>query len=135
MLGTRALRTLLFAIALLGLPLAACATSPVMNTVMVTATAYNSNYSQTNHDPTTAAWGDRLEPGMKAIAVSSDLLDVGLTRGTKVRIDGLPGEYVVLDRMPSQWSKRIDIYMGDDVPAARRWGKREVRIHWAPLDD
>jgi 3D (Asp-Asp-Asp) domain-containing protein len=133
--GLRALRPLLFALALSGLPLAACATTPVMQSVMVTATAYNSNVSQTNHDPSIAAWGDRLEPGMKTIAVSKDLLDVGLTRGTRVRIDGLPGDYVVLDRMPSQWSKRIDIYMGDDVPAARQWGKREVRIHWAPLDD
>ena len=72
---------------------------------------------------------------MKAIAVSKDLLEAGLTRGTRVRIDGLPGEYVVLDRMPRQWSNRIDIYMGNDVAAARQWGRREVRIHWAPLDD
>jgi 3D (Asp-Asp-Asp) domain-containing protein len=133
--GLRATQPLFFALALSALPLAACATTPVMQSVMVTATAYNSTKSQTNHDPTTAAWGDRLEPGMKAIAVSDDLLDVGLTRGTRVRIDGLPGEYVVLDRMPSQWNNRIDIYMGDDTSAARRWGKREVRIHWAPLDD
>ena len=72
---------------------------------------------------------------MKAIAVSKDLLDAGLVRGTKVKIDGPPGEYTVLDRMPSRWNKRIDIYMGTDVPAARQWGKREVRIQWAPLDD
>jgi 3D (Asp-Asp-Asp) domain-containing protein len=135
MLGPRALHAWLFALALSGLPLAACASPPVMNSVMVTATAYNSNKSQTNHDPTLAAWGDRLEPGMKAIAVSKDLHDAGLTRGTRVRIDGLPGEYVVLDRMPRQWSNRIDIYMGNDVAAARQWGRREVRIHWAPLDD
>jgi 3D (Asp-Asp-Asp) domain-containing protein len=131
----RALRCSVFAFALVALPLAACASPPVMNSVMVTATAYNSTKSQTNHDPATAAWGDRLEPGMKTIAVSKDLLEAGLVRGTKVRIDGLPGEYTVLDRMPSYWNKRIDIYMGNDVSAARQWGKREVRIQWAPLDD
>ena len=128
----RALHSLLFAFALVILPIAACATSPVMNSVMVTATAYNSTKSQTNHDPTRAAWGDRLEPGMKAIAVSRDLVDAGLTRGTRVRIEGLEGEYVVLDRMPARWDKRIDIYMGEDVRAARNWGVREVRIHWVP---
>jgi 3D (Asp-Asp-Asp) domain-containing protein len=72
---------------------------------------------------------------MKAIAVSKDLQEAGLTRGTRVKIDGLPGEYVVLDRMPAQWDKRIDIYMGNDVGAARHWGVREVRIHWTPLSD
>ena len=72
---------------------------------------------------------------MKTIAVSKDLLDAGLVRGTKVKIEGLPGEYTVLDRMPSYWNKRIDIYMGEDVRGARQWGKREVRIQWAPLDD
>ena len=134
MTRTRPFRRLLLAL-LFVLPSAACATSPVTSTLLVTATAYNSTHEQTNGTPTTAAWGDELEPGMKAIAVSKDLQEAGLTRGMRVKIDGLPGEYVVLDRMPSQWEKRIDIYMGDDVRAARHWGKREVRIHWTPLSD
>jgi 3D (Asp-Asp-Asp) domain-containing protein len=126
------MRSSLFGVALALLPIAACATTPAMSSLVVTATAYNSLPAQTNHTPNHAAWGDELEPGMKAIAVSRDLLDAGLTRGTKVKIEGLEGEYTVLDRMPSQWDKRIDIYMGDDVRAARSWGKREVRIQWAP---
>ena len=130
--GPRALRPTLVALALLALPVAACATSPVMSTLVVTATAYNSLPSQTGKQPDVAAWGDKLEPGMKAIAVSRDLEDAGLTRGTVVRIDGLDGEYRVLDRMPDQWDKRIDIYMGQDVRAARNWGVRDVRIRWAP---
>ena len=130
----RPLRRLLLAL-LLVLPSAACATSPVTSSLLVTATAYNSTHEQTNGTPTIAAWGDELEPGMKAIAVSKDLQEAGLTRGMRVKIDGLSGEYVVLDRMPSQWEKRIDIYMGEDVRAARHWGKREVRIHWTPLSD
>jgi 3D (Asp-Asp-Asp) domain-containing protein len=68
---------------------------------------------------------------MNAIAVSADLVSIGLTRGTKVRIEGLRNEYVVLDRMPAKWKKRIDIYMGNDINAARSWGRREVKIYWA----
>lgn len=98
----------------------------------VTATAYNSLPGQTSGDASVAAWGDRLEPGMKAVAVSRDLLELGLTRGVKVRIDGLPGDYVVLDKMSKRWKRRIDIYMGVDRGAAREWGRRKVRISWDP---
>ena len=111
----------------------ACATpAPKTHSLLVTATAYNSVRGQTQGDPTEAAWGDRLSPGMKVIAVSRDLLEMGLGRGTRVKIDGLEGEYVVLDKMSRRWTRRIDLYMGVDVKAARRWGKREVRIHWTP---
>lgn len=44
------------------------------NNLRVTATAYNSHSSQTDSTPNIAAWGDRLRPGMKAIAISRDLL-------------------------------------------------------------
>jgi 3D (Asp-Asp-Asp) domain-containing protein len=97
---------------------------------VVTATAYNSVKAQTNSQPNIAAWGDRLEPGMKAIAVSRDLLSMGLTRGAKVRIDGLHGEFVVLDKMAKRWERKIDIYMGEDVDAALQWGRRRLRIFW-----
>ena len=99
----------------------------------VTATAYNSLEAQTDSDPDVAAWGDRLKPGMKVVAISRDLLGRGLTRNSKVRIPGLPGEYLVLDRMHSRWENRIDIYMGEDVHAARRWGARRVRIAWSSI--
>lgn len=94
----------------------------------VTATAYNSVRAQTNDNPSIAAWGDRLKPGMKAIAVSRDLLKMGITHGTRVKISGLPGEYVVLDKMNKRWSRKIDIYMGTDVRAAKNWGRRKVTI-------
>jgi 3D (Asp-Asp-Asp) domain-containing protein len=97
--------------------------------LVVTATAYNSLPEQTDDDPGIAAWGDRLEPGMKSIAVSRDLLEKGLKRHARVRIHGLPGEYVVLDKMHHRWENRIDIYMGEDVRAARHFGKRKVRIY------
>ncbi len=94
----------------------------------VTATAYNSVSAQTDSTPNIAAWGDRLKPGMKAIAVSRDLLKMGLKRGSKVKISGLPGEYVVLDKMHHRWNRKIDIYMGKNVRAAKNWGKRRVTI-------
>jgi 3D (Asp-Asp-Asp) domain-containing protein len=97
----------------------------------VTATAYNSVREQTNAAPQLAAWGDTLRPGMKVIAVSRDLLELGLTHGVRVKIEGLPGEYRVLDKMARRWKKKIDIYMGMDVAAARQWGKKKVRIFWS----
>ena len=104
-------------------------------TMSVTATAFNSLPKQGQGDPNVGAWGDRITPGMNAIAVSADLLSIGLNRGARVRIEGLPNEYVVLDRMPAKWKKRIDIYMGNDVKAARAWGRREVNIFWSVPDE
>jgi len=121
---------LLLALALLA---TACATlGPSGRELLVTATAYNSLPHQTDGDPQLAAWGDRLRPGMRAVAVSPDLVAMGLDRGARVRIEGLGGEYVVLDQMPRRWTRRIDIYMGTDRRAAQAWGKRHVRITWQP---
>ncbi len=102
------------------------------NVLKVTATAYTSHVAQTDNSPNIAAWGDRLRPGMKAIAVSRDLLHVyGLKHGTKVRIKGLSGEYLVLDKMNKRWKKKIDIYMGKDLNKAYRWGRRKVELRWS----
>ncbi len=99
-------------------------------TLRVKASAFNSLCAQTDSTPDIGAWGDRLTPGMKAIAVSADLIEIGLARGQRVRIHGLDGEFVVADRMSSRWQRKIDIYMGEDVKAARQWGVREVEIVW-----
>jgi len=96
----------------------------------VTATAYTSHKSQTDKTPFLAAWNNRLKPSVKSIAVSRDLLDRGLTNGTYVTIDGLPGRYKVLDKMHKRWTKKIDIYMGTNLKKARHWGKRKVTIRW-----
>lgn len=97
----------------------------------VTATAYTSHANQTDSTPNIAAWGDRLSPGMKVIAVSRDLLNVyGLKHKQKVRIKGLEGEYVVLDKMNKRWRKKIDIYMGMNKRKAFSWGRRKVEILW-----
>lgn len=104
-------------------------------TIEVTATAFNSLPEQTHPDhPEIAAWGDKLEPGMKAIAVSRDLLNMGLTYNTKVKIEGLKGKYTVVDKMNKRWTKRIDIYMGKDKELAEEWGRQKVSITWKHND-
>lgn len=108
----------------------ACSTpsdEPDMSCHKLTATAYNSLPYQTR--PGTpgniAAWGDTLEPGMKSIAVSRDLIDSGYVHGARVLIEGFEGDtFVVLDKMNYRFRRRIDIYMGVDVKKARNFGRQ-----------
>jgi 3D (Asp-Asp-Asp) domain-containing protein len=76
------------------------------------------------------AWGDTLTPDVKAVAVSPDLLEMGLDRGDVIKIEGLPGEYKVLDVMHSRHDKTIDIFYGNDKCGAMEWGKRTLTINW-----
>jgi len=101
------------------------------DTIQVTATAYNSVEAQTKKgDPTLAAWGDILKPGMKSIAISRDFLKEGiLEHNSEVMIEGLEGTYLVKDKMNKRWTRKIDIYMGLDEQAARNWGKQQVKIY------
>lgn len=116
---------------ILAATLSACGSGPGRS-MEVTASAYTMSEAETKKGNIgLAAWGDQLEPGMKAIAVSRDLIEEGLGHETRVRIDGLEGEYVVRDKMNKRWKKKIDIFMGTDVNAAREWGKKTVTIHWA----
>ena len=96
----------------------------------VTATAYNSVRSQTDADGSLTAFGLRLRPGMRIVAVSRDLEKLGMRQGVRIAIDGVKGEWEVGDRTASHWKRRIDLYMGLDEKAARAWGKRRVRIRW-----
>jgi len=97
----------------------------------VTATAYTSHSDQTDRTPFLAAWNNRIRPGMKIIAVSDDLIrHYGITNGVQVKIGGLPGIYVVRDKMNKKWRKRIDIYMGMDRRRTLRWGRRRVLIYY-----
>lgn len=96
----------------------------------VTASAYNSLAYQTNSNPHITAFGDSLIPGLKYIAVSRDLLSLGLTHNTPVKIEGLKGIYWVKDKMHSRWKNHIDIYMGVDVKAAKQWGRKKVSINY-----
>lgn len=101
----------------------------------VTASAYNSVSWQTDGTPTLAAWGDTLSLDVNSVAVSRDLLKLGLQRNTMVRIDTFPDTFYVKDKMHRRWRKRIDIYMGKDVKAAREWGRKKIQICYAvPID-
>lgn len=108
-----------------------CERGPGDHSMEVTATAYTTRAVETKQGNIgLAAWGDRLKPGMKAIAVSRDLIDEGLTHKTEVRIEGLDGTYIVRDKMNKRWEKKIDVFMGENLEAAREWGKKTVTIHW-----
>ena len=96
----------------------------------VTATAYNSLAYQTNSQPNIAAFGDTLTPNMKCIAVSRNLLNLGLKHNTLVTIEGLEGVYLVKDKMNKRWKDRIDIFMGKDVKAAKLWGRKKLEIRY-----
>jgi 3D (Asp-Asp-Asp) domain-containing protein len=108
----------------------------IWDSTYVTATAYNSLAYQTDSDPYITAFGDSLKPGLKYIAVSRDLMRIGLKRNTPVKIEGLEGVYFVKDKMHSRWTNKIDIYMGVDVKAAKQWGRRRVCIDFGiPIKD
>jgi 3D (Asp-Asp-Asp) domain-containing protein len=97
----------------------------------VIATAYTSHRRQTDSTPFLAAWNNRIRPGMKIIAVSPDLIRrYGITNGVRVKIGGLPGTYVVRDKMNPRLHNHIDIYMGTNRRRALRWGRRRVVLYW-----
>ena len=99
--------------------------------IRVIATAYTSHRNQTDSTPFLAAWNNRIRPGMKIIAVSEDLIrKYGLKNGVKVKITGLPGYYVVRDKMNKRLRNHIDIYMGLNIRKALRWGRRRVALYW-----
>ncbi len=101
----------------------------------VTVSAYNSVSWQTSGNPNIAAWGDTLKPGMKSVAVSRDLLQLGLTHNTQIKIEGLDSIYLVKDKMHSRWTNRIDLYMGMDIKKAKEWGRKKLTIRYAVLKD
>jgi len=99
--------------------------------IRVIATAYTSHVNQTDSTPFLAAWNNRIRPGMKIIAVSTDLIKkYGLKNGVKVKISGLPGYYVVRDKMNPRLRNHIDIYMGVNKKKALKWGRRRVTLYW-----
>ncbi|WP_317048415.1 3D domain-containing protein [Confluentibacter sediminis] len=100
------------------------------HTIKVTASAYNSTKAQTDSNQHITAFGDSLKPGLKYIAVSNDLFRKGLKRDTPVKIEGFDSLYFVKDRMHSRWRNKIDIYMGLDIKAARKWGRKKVSISY-----
>lgn len=101
-------------------------------TLRVRAMAYTGCSARKGSAPRVVrgAWGDRLTSEVKAVAVSPDLLKLGIEYGNTIQIEGLPGEYKVLDLMHGRHAKAIDIYYGDDHCGARAWGARNLTISW-----
>lgn len=95
----------------------------------VKALAYTGCSSKAKRAPR-GAWGDPLTGDVKAVAISPDLIKLGLDHGDTIRIEGLPGEYKVLDVMHGRHSRAIDIYYGEDQCGAREWGTRSLTITW-----
>lgn len=102
----------------------------IWKSLEVNVSAYNSVPSQTDSLPTLAAWGDTLRPGMNCIAVSRDLIALGLDHNTQVKINGREGVYLVKDKMHPRWKNRVDIYMGKNVKAAKEWGRKKLMISY-----
>lgn len=107
----------------------------IWKSVEVTATAYNSVPSQTQGNPIIAAWGDSLKPEVPSIAVSRNLISLGLTHNTPVKIEGFDSIFLVKDKMHRRWRNRIDIYMGKDIKKAKTWGRKKLIIQYGVLRD
>jgi 3D (Asp-Asp-Asp) domain-containing protein len=123
-----------FAIVIIGLVVFSCKKEEQnpyeWKSIKVTATAYNSLACQTSSNPHITAFGDSLKPGLKYIAVSRDLLKNGLAHNTLVKVEGLQGTYLVKDKMNRRFRNKIDLYMGTDVKAAKKWGILKVSISY-----
>lgn len=128
-----------FVLVLVFLATASCGSTTedqyIWKPLTVTATAYNSTTAQTFGDPFIAAWGDSLSVQIPSIAISRNLLQLGLKRDTPVKIDGFDGIFLVRDKMHSKWKNRIDIYMGTDIQKARAWGRRKLTIRYGVPKD
>lgn len=106
------------------------------DTLSVKVSAYNSVSWQTGAGGANiTAWGDTLKPGLKAIAVSRDLIPKGLDHNTRVKIEGFDGVFRVKDKMHYRWKNKIDIYMGEDVQKARNFGRKKLIIYFAVPKD
>lgn len=103
-------------------------------TMQVTASSFTLAEEETKRGNIgLTAFGDVLEPGDKAIAVSRDLIRQGLTHGTKIRIGGLPGTYTVQDKMNKRWRNKIDILFRKKT-RARKWGRQKIEIEYLVAD-
>ena len=105
------------------------------DTLKVTVSAFNSvGYQTAGNNPNLAAWGDTLKPGMNAVAISRDLIDLGLDHDVEIRIQGFDSVFLIKDKMHYRWKKRVDIYMGKDIVKARNFGRKKLEIYYRKKD-
>lgn len=125
----------LLAGALLAFVLAGCGESHAKDTgtwktMEVTATSFTLAEDETKDgDVGLSASGHVLKPTSKAIAVSRDLFKNGLSFGTKVQIENLPGTYIVRDKMNRRWRDKIDILFARKKRALQ-FGRKTVTIRY-----
>lgn len=127
-----AIVALLFAIALIGRAPPGQAAVIEMTYMHVDVSAYSSTPEETWGDPYIAAWGDSVGPN--TIAVSRDLLE-HLAPGQEVYLFLNGAEYppetlIVNDKMPSQWTKKIDIWHPSRGSAKKFGTRKEVKLRW-----
>ena len=107
----------------------------IWDTLQVTVSAFNSvRYQTAGNNPSLAAWGDTLKPGMNAVAISRDLMDLGLGHNDEIKIQGFDSIFLIKDKMHYRWRKRVDIYMGKDIQKARNFGRKKLEIYFRRKD-
>ncbi len=88
-------------------------------------TAYNSTPEQTDGSPCIAADGtnicERYRAGEKICAAN------WVPIGTRLRVPGY-GDCTVADRMATRHSTKVDVFLDQDVGAARAWGARRIEV-------
>ena len=106
----------------------------ILKTLLVTATVYNADPSQTDDSPFITASGAVIEqccPGdHRWIAVSRDLEAEGFVFGAKVRITGADeydGIWVVQDRMKRRYQNSIDLLVDYDITLGK-WYNVEIEL-------
>jgi 3D (Asp-Asp-Asp) domain-containing protein len=105
----------------LGLTLGPCTLPQPEPALWVTVTAYASG--------TRTASGRRPRPGM--LAVSRDLeRALHLHFGDRITLENF-GTFIFEDRMPRQWSRRVDVYMSSKRKALQ-FGKRRAGL-WVDI--
>ena len=106
----------------------------ILKTLLVTATVYNAEPSQTDDSPFITASGAVIEqccPGdHRWIAVSRDLEAEGFVFGARVRItgtDGFDGIWVVQDRMNKRYQNSIDLLVDYNITLGK-WYNVELEL-------
>ena len=106
----------------------------ILTYILVTATIYHADPSQTDSTPFITASGAHIEeccPGdHRWLAVSRDLENLGFIFGVKVLVSGagdMDGVWTVQDRMKKRWTNRIDFLVDTDVRGGK-WEAIKIEI-------
>lgn len=95
--------------------------SPVVKTIVVTATAYSSTPDQTDHTPFITAMGTHVRDGI----VAANFLPFG----TKIKMPDVFGDkiFIVEDRMHNRYWHNVDIWFPERW-MAREFGVKRVKV-------